>query len=132
MILRNAMTCLFGIGSLLLVADSCAASPFPGGRPLRDRAAGYELTVLVDGVPAPSGGLASRCPRNALCPPACIASRRRVLTVTIGMTTVMRILAAPKARLPRLAGRRRRPRPLLPEPPRRPRARRRRATPPAS
>jgi hypothetical protein len=52
MILRNAMTCLFGIGSLLLVADSCAASPFPGGRPLRDRAAGYELTVLVDGVPA--------------------------------------------------------------------------------
>jgi hypothetical protein len=52
MILRNAMTCLFGIGSLLLVADSCAASPFPGSRPLRDRAAGYELTVLVDGVPA--------------------------------------------------------------------------------
>ena len=54
MILRNAMTCLFGIGSLLLVADSCAASPFPGGRPLRDRAAGYELTVLIDGVPARS------------------------------------------------------------------------------
>jgi len=52
MILRNAMTCLFGIGSILLVADSCAASPFPGGRPLRDRAAGYEMTVLVDGVPA--------------------------------------------------------------------------------
>ena len=52
MILRNTMTYLFGIGSLLLVADSCAASPLPGGRPLRDRAAGYELTVLVDGVPA--------------------------------------------------------------------------------
>ena len=52
MILRNAMTCLLGIGSLLLVADSCAASPFPGARPLRDRAGGYELTVLVDGVPA--------------------------------------------------------------------------------
>ena len=52
MILRNTMTTLFGIGSLLLVADSCAASPFPGSRPLRDRAAGYELTVLVDGVPA--------------------------------------------------------------------------------
>ena len=52
MILRNAMSCLFGIGSLLLMADSCAASPFPGARPLRDRAAGYELTVLVDGVPA--------------------------------------------------------------------------------
>ena len=52
MILRNTMTTLFGIGSLLLVADSCAASPFPGSRPLRDRAAGYELTVLVDGAPA--------------------------------------------------------------------------------
>jgi len=52
MILRNAMTWLFGVGSILLVADSCAASPFPGSRPLRDRAAGYELTVLVDGVPA--------------------------------------------------------------------------------
>src|SRR5215467_12619774 len=52
MILRNAMTCLFGIGSILLIADSCAASPFPGARPLRDRAGGYELTVLVDGVPA--------------------------------------------------------------------------------
>src|SRR6476659_7244948 len=52
MILRNAMTCLFGIGSLLLIADSCAASPFPGARPLRDRSAGYELMVLVDGAPA--------------------------------------------------------------------------------
>jgi len=52
MILRNAMTCLLGIGSILLVADSCAASPFPGSRPLRDRAGGYELSVLVDGVPA--------------------------------------------------------------------------------
>ena len=52
MILRNAMTSLLGIGALLLVADSCAASPFPGSRPLRDRSAGYELTVLVDGAPA--------------------------------------------------------------------------------
>jgi len=52
MILRNAMSCLFGLGSLLLVADSCAASPFPGARPLRDRSAGYELMVLVDGAPA--------------------------------------------------------------------------------
>jgi hypothetical protein len=52
MVLRNAMSCLFGIGSLLVLADSCAASPFPGSRPLRDRAAGYELTVLVDGAPA--------------------------------------------------------------------------------
>jgi hypothetical protein len=52
MILRKAMTGLFGIGSLLLVADSCAAAPLPGGRSLRDRNAGYELTVLVDGMPA--------------------------------------------------------------------------------
>lgn len=52
MILRKTMTCLFGLGSLLLVTDSCAASPFPGSRPLRDQAGGYELTVLVDGAPA--------------------------------------------------------------------------------
>jgi hypothetical protein len=52
MILRKTMTCLLGIGSLLLIADSCAASPFPGSRPLRDQAGGYELSVLVDGVPA--------------------------------------------------------------------------------
>src|SRR5262245_35125923 len=52
MILRKTMTCLLGIGSLLLIADSCAASPFPGSRPLRDQAGGYELNVLVDGVPA--------------------------------------------------------------------------------
>lgn len=50
--LRNTLTGLVGIGSLLVIADSCAASPLPGGRPLRDRAAGYELTVLIDGVPA--------------------------------------------------------------------------------
>jgi hypothetical protein len=54
MLLRNTLTTLIGIGSLLLVADSCAASPLPAGRPLRDRAAGYEVTVLVDGVPAQS------------------------------------------------------------------------------
>ncbi len=52
MTLRNSMLCLLGLGSLLLAAGSCAASPLPGGRPLRDRAAGYEVTVLVDGVPA--------------------------------------------------------------------------------
>src|SRR5688572_701947 len=51
MTLRNAMTYLFGIGGLLLVADSCAASPL-GGRPLHDRGAGYEVTVLVEGAPA--------------------------------------------------------------------------------
>jgi hypothetical protein len=43
---------LLGIGSLLLAADSCAASPLPGGQPLRDQVAGYEMTVLVDGAPA--------------------------------------------------------------------------------
>ena len=49
---RTLLTALFGIGSLLLAADSCAASPLPGGQPLRDRAAGYEMTVLIDGAPA--------------------------------------------------------------------------------
>jgi hypothetical protein len=52
---RILLTTLFGIGSLLLAADSCAASPLPGGSPvLRDRVAGYEMTVLVDGLPAPT------------------------------------------------------------------------------
>jgi hypothetical protein len=51
---RTMFGTLFGIGSLLLAADSCAASPLPGGQPLRDRTAGYEMTVLVDGVPAPT------------------------------------------------------------------------------
>jgi hypothetical protein len=49
---RTMFTTLFGIGTLLLAADSCAASPLPGGQALRDRSAGYEMTVLVDGVPA--------------------------------------------------------------------------------
>jgi hypothetical protein len=53
--LRNATTYLLGIGSFLVVAGSCAASPLPGGgAPLRDRAAGYEVEVLVDGVPVPT------------------------------------------------------------------------------
>src|SRR4029077_8428821 len=54
MTLRDTMTTLLGVGFLLIAADSCAASPWPGGGALRDRAAGYELTVLVDGVPAPT------------------------------------------------------------------------------
>jgi hypothetical protein len=54
MTLRHSLLSLVGLGSLLFVAGSCAASPLPGGRPLRDRAAGYEITVLVDGVPAPT------------------------------------------------------------------------------
>ena len=55
MTLRDAMTTLFALGSLLVAADSCAAAPLAGARGgLRDRAAGYELTVLVDGVPVPT------------------------------------------------------------------------------
>jgi hypothetical protein len=51
----SLLTTLFGIGSLLLAADSCAASPLPNGPTvLRDRVAGYEMTVLVDGVPVPT------------------------------------------------------------------------------
>ena len=52
MTLRNAMTMLFGIGSLLLAANSCAAAPWPPGSALRDRVGGYDVEVLVDGVPA--------------------------------------------------------------------------------
>src|SRR5580692_12334120 len=52
---RALFTTAFGIGSILLAADSCAASPLPNGSTvLRDRAAGYEMTVLVDGVPVPT------------------------------------------------------------------------------
>jgi hypothetical protein len=50
---RIWLTTLLGIGALLLAADSCAASPLPGsGQALRDRAAGYEMIVLIDGLPA--------------------------------------------------------------------------------
>lgn len=52
--LRNTMTCLFGLGSLLAAATSCAAAPLPAGAPLRDRAGGYEVEVLVDGNVAPT------------------------------------------------------------------------------
>jgi hypothetical protein len=52
---RALLTMAFGIGSILLAAGSCAASPLPNGSTvLRDRAAGYEMTVLVDGVPVPT------------------------------------------------------------------------------
>ncbi len=54
MTLRNTMTCLFGLGSLLAAATSCAASPLPGGAPLRDRAGGYQVEVLIDGNVAPT------------------------------------------------------------------------------
>jgi hypothetical protein len=52
MTLRDAMKAVFGVGFLLFAADSCAASPLPGGGALRDRAGGYELTVLIEGVPS--------------------------------------------------------------------------------
>jgi hypothetical protein len=54
MTLRNTMTCLFGLGSLLAAATSCAASPLPGGAPLRDRSGAYEVEVLIDGNVAPT------------------------------------------------------------------------------
>jgi len=49
MTLRNTMTVLFGLGSLVAAATSCAAAPLPAGAPLRDRAGGYEVEVLIDG-----------------------------------------------------------------------------------
>ena len=52
--LRNAMTYLSGIGSLLAAATSCAAAPLPAGAPLRDRSGAYEVEVLIDGLPAPT------------------------------------------------------------------------------
>jgi hypothetical protein len=48
---RNTLTALLSTVSVLLAA-SCAASPLPARPPLRDRAAGYEVTVLMDGEPA--------------------------------------------------------------------------------
>lgn len=53
MTLRNAMTCLFGLGSLV-AAGSCAAAPLPAGAALRDRAGAYEVEVLIDGSVAPT------------------------------------------------------------------------------
>ena len=54
MTLRNAMTCLSALGSLLAAAASCAAAPLPAGAPLRDRAGAYEVEVLIDGSVAPT------------------------------------------------------------------------------
>lgn len=48
---RVLLTTLFSTATALIAAASCAASPLPPRAPLRDRAAGYEMTVLVDGVP---------------------------------------------------------------------------------
>jgi hypothetical protein len=45
----------FGIALSLMLAGACAeARPITDGRPLASAAAGYELQVLVDGVPAPT------------------------------------------------------------------------------
>ena len=54
MTLRNAMTYLFGIGSVVAAATSCAAASLPPGAPLRDRSGAYEVEVLVDGGAAPT------------------------------------------------------------------------------
>jgi hypothetical protein len=49
---RSVLTTVLAATSVLFAAASCAASPLPARPPLRDRAAGYEVTVLIDGVPA--------------------------------------------------------------------------------
>jgi hypothetical protein len=49
---RNVLTTALSTATALLAAASCAAAPLPGSPPLRDRVAGYEMTVLIDGVPA--------------------------------------------------------------------------------
>jgi hypothetical protein len=48
---RSLLTTLLSTATVLAAA-SCAASPLPPHPPLLDRAAGYEMTVLIDGVPA--------------------------------------------------------------------------------
>jgi hypothetical protein len=55
MILRKRMSQGFGIALSLLLAGACAeARPITDGRPLMNAAGGYELQVLVDGMPAPT------------------------------------------------------------------------------
>jgi hypothetical protein len=49
---RDILTTAASTATVLLAAASCAAAPLPGSPALRDRVAGYELTVLIDGVPA--------------------------------------------------------------------------------
>jgi len=49
---RNLITTVLATATVVLAAASCAAAPLPGSAPLRDRSAGYEVTVLIDGVPA--------------------------------------------------------------------------------
>ncbi|MFL5305601.1 MAG: hypothetical protein ACJ8F1_10320 [Polyangia bacterium] len=47
---RSLLTTLFST-TAVLAAASCAAAPLPPRTTLRDRVAGYEMTVLVDGAP---------------------------------------------------------------------------------
>lgn len=49
---RRMLLTLLSTATVLSAAASCAASPLPPRPPLRDRVAGYEMTVLIDGVPA--------------------------------------------------------------------------------
>ena len=49
---RTLVTTVLSTATVVLAAASCAAAPLPGSAPLRDRSAGYELTVLIDGAPA--------------------------------------------------------------------------------
>lgn len=48
---RDVTKSLLVLGFLFMATDACAASGPPRAE-LRDRAAGYELTVLIDGIPA--------------------------------------------------------------------------------
>jgi hypothetical protein len=52
--LRDATTCLLGLGTFLVAATSCAAPPLAGGggSALRSQVGGYQVEVLVDGAPA--------------------------------------------------------------------------------
>ncbi len=49
---RKILTTLLSTATLVAAAASCAAAPLPPRPPVRDHAAGYEMTVLVDGSPA--------------------------------------------------------------------------------
>jgi hypothetical protein len=50
--IRRDLTTLLSTATVVFAAASCAAAPLPPRAPLRDRAAGYEVTVLIDGAPA--------------------------------------------------------------------------------
>lgn len=55
MTIRGALTYLVGLTSLVLAGTACAAGGLPDGAlALRDRAAAYDVEVLVDGAPVPT------------------------------------------------------------------------------